>query len=112
VEFLLEFRFVSEVSVWYTQHGNLVCGSLEVRSDILAVEYFHDDDNIRPIDDLLGQWGTARLGHYAGGLGFPYPFPALKDLLCGWATLQIRRTNEQYFPHIPTRGAIRVEELD
>ena len=94
MEFLLEFRFVSEVSVWYAQYGNLVCGSLEVRSDILAVECFHDDDNISPIDDLLGQWGTAGLGYHAGGLGFPYPFSALKDLLGGWATLQIRRTNE------------------
>ena len=53
VEFLFEFRVVSEVSVCYVQHVNLARSPLEVGSNVLAVDRFHYDDNIRPIDKFL-----------------------------------------------------------
>jgi hypothetical protein len=63
VELTSEFRVISEVSVFYTQHVDFSDSSLKVGLNVLAVERLHDNDNVGPIDKPLRQWIAARVRH-------------------------------------------------
>jgi len=94
-----EFRVVPEVYVGYVQDSYLVRNTLEMRVYVVAVDWFHDYDEVGPIDEFLRQWFALWMWHDSSGLCFPNPFPALKEALSCWATLQIRCANKEYFPH-------------
>jgi len=48
-----QLGIVAEVSVNNVQHSDFVRIAIEVGSDILGMDRFHDKDDIRPIDELL-----------------------------------------------------------
>ena len=98
-KFAYEFRVAPEVYVSYVQDSYLVLTASEMCVYVLAVDWFHDDDNVGPIDKFLCQCIALWNRRDSSGLSLPITFPALKEPLGRWATLQIRRTNKENFPH-------------
>ena len=86
-KFAYELRVVSEVSVSDIQKSYLVWTTLEMRVYVLAVDWFHDYDEVCPIDELLRQWLALWIWHDSSRLCLPNRFPALKEALSCWATL-------------------------
>ena len=70
-----------------------------MRAYVLTVDWFHDYDEVCPIDEFLCHWIALWIWHDSSGLCLPNPFPALKEVLSRWATLQIRSANKEYFRH-------------
>ena len=55
-EFTYELTVFAEVFVSYVQHFYFIRTTLEVFSYVLAVDWFHDDDEFSPIYKRLTQW--------------------------------------------------------
>ncbi len=94
-EFTYELRVFTEVSVRYVQHFYFIRITSEVFTYVLAVDWFHDDDEFSPIDKRLTQRGSSRFWHDASRLCFPVAFPPMEEFLCGWATLEVSSTNKE-----------------
>ena len=104
-EFTYELRIFAKVFVSYVQHFYFIRTTLKVFTYVLAVDWFHDDDEFSPIHKPLAQRRSSWFWHDAGRLCLPITLPPIEEFLRSWAALEISSTNKENFAQIVTRSS-------
>lgn len=102
-EFTYELRIFTEMPVSYVQHFYFIRTTLEVFTYVLAVDWFHDDDEFSPIYKRLTQRCPSWFWHDARWLCLPVALPSLEEFFRGWTTLEVSGTYKENRAQMATR---------